>query len=335
MIPVRFWLAGWWFLVPVADAATPPTPPPPILDPSPPGPAEVVDLPNFRTPANDGELRAWLENMRVYHRFTDAEMAAATGLAPDLIQTSLQRWNLDQAVPPPQRPGDPLRILPYPGGRHPRIGFLDGAIRPQRETKVSLFTPWDPYSYVVVDVPEALWSHLGLTYLAHTHIPTLWDQRGHTLPPLEWTRHPDGSLSLERTLPNGIVLGSRVTSTPGDVRFDLWIRNGTSEPLRDLRAQVCAMLKGAPGFTHLTSQGKVLRPPYAAARAPDTDRWIITAWQPLNRAWENPPVPCLHADPAFPDCPPGDTVRAHGRLWFHEGPDLDAALARLEASGWR
>lgn len=27
-----------------------------------------------------------------------------------------------------------LRLLPYPGGRHPRIGFLDGAIDPQRDT---------------------------------------------------------------------------------------------------------------------------------------------------------------------------------------------------------
>ena len=34
-------------------------------------------------------------------------------------------------------------MLPYPGGRHPRLGFLDGAIRPQRETKVSVFAPWE------------------------------------------------------------------------------------------------------------------------------------------------------------------------------------------------
>ena len=65
-------------------------------------------------------------------------------------------------------------MLPYPGGRHPRIGFLEGAIDPQRETKLSVFTPWHDSSYVVADVPEAIWSNLGLTYLAHTHIPTIW-----------------------------------------------------------------------------------------------------------------------------------------------------------------
>jgi hypothetical protein len=34
------------------------------------------------------------------------------------------------------------RVLPYPGGRHPRVGFLDGAIDPQRGTKASVFAPW-------------------------------------------------------------------------------------------------------------------------------------------------------------------------------------------------
>lgn len=60
---------------------------------------------------------------------------------------------------------------------HPRRGFLDGAIDPQRETKVSIFPPWSGGGYVVVDVPEAIFSDLGLTYLAHTHIPTIWDSQ--------------------------------------------------------------------------------------------------------------------------------------------------------------
>ena len=65
----------------------------------------------------------------------------------------------------PQRTADePLLVLPYPGGRHPRTGFLEGAMRPQRETKISIFTPWDNHSYVVLDIPEAIWSNLGLTY---------------------------------------------------------------------------------------------------------------------------------------------------------------------------
>src|SRR5205823_8047365 len=102
-----------------------------------------------------------------------------------------------------RKPGAPLVVMPYPGGRHPRIGFLDGAVNPQRETKVSVFTPWDERSYVVVDVPEAIWSNLGLTYLAHTHVPTVWSKQGITLPPLEWNRRRNGVFDIIRTLPNG------------------------------------------------------------------------------------------------------------------------------------
>ena len=36
----------------------------------------------------------------------------------------------------------------------PRIGFLEGAIAPLRGTKASVFLPWDPKSYVVVEPTE-------------------------------------------------------------------------------------------------------------------------------------------------------------------------------------
>jgi predicted amidohydrolase len=292
-------------------------------------------LDDFRKPSSDDDLRRWLENMVVHHRFTTDEVHAATGLTADEIRAAIQRFDLAGKTPPPRQPGDPLRVLPYPGGRHPRIGFLDGAIMPQRETKVSVFTPWDDAGYVVADIPEAIFSNLGLLYLAHTHVPTLWDAQGLTLPRQEWRRLPDGSLESERTLPNGVAFGARVTPTPTEVRMELWLRNGTDQPLSGLRVQNCVMLAGAPGFDQQTNDNKLFRPPYAAARSPDGTRWIITAWSPIQRAWGNPPCPCLHADPQFPDCPSGQTVRLRGWLSFHEGTDLDAELARIEATGWR
>jgi len=145
--------------------------------------------------------------------FTPAEITAATGLLTDDIKAALTEFNI-RAENKPARPADsPLLVLPYPGGRHPRIGFLDGAVRPQRETKISVFCPWDDTSYVVVDVPEAIWSNLGLTYLAHTHVPTIWTKQGVELPVLEWNRHDDGSLEVERKLPNGITFGTKIVST--------------------------------------------------------------------------------------------------------------------------
>ncbi|MCP5517844.1 MAG: CehA/McbA family metallohydrolase [Verrucomicrobiales bacterium] len=290
-------------------------------------------------PAGNGRLpvesagRYWLENMVVHHGFTTEEVAAATSMSADEVEEAVARFGLAGRRPEPVRSGAPLRILPYPGGRHPRIGFLDGAINPQRGTKFSVFTPWDPASYVVVDLPEAIWSNLGLTYLAHTHIDTIWDQPGYNLPQIDWTRHDDGTLTHERTLPNGIAFGARVVPLERRVDMELWLRNGTDEKLTNLRAQNCVMLKGAAGFAQQTGDNKISRPPFVARRSEDGRRWLITAWDPLDRVWENPPVPCIHSDPKFADCAPGETVRARGCLWFYEGEDIEAELARPRAQG--
>ncbi len=288
-----------------------------------------------RKPANGAELRYWLENLVAYHRFTDAEVTEATGLSAREVAEARQRLRIEAGKRPPRAKDAPLLVLPYPGGRHPRTGFLEGAVRPQRETKVSVFMPWDPDSYVVADVPEAIWSNLGLTYLAHTHVPTLWTQQGVELERLEWNRQKDGTLDLARRLPNGIEFGGKVMPGRDGVRMGLWLKNGTSAPLSDLRVQNCVMLKGARGFTAATNDNKVFAPPYAACRNDAGDRWVITGWAPIHRPWGNPPVPCLHADPKFPDCPPGATVRAQGWLSFYQGRDLHAELSRLDAIKWQ
>lgn len=303
-------------------------------------------LTEFRRPSSDDELTFWLENMTVFHRYTTEEISEATGLTLDEVGKEQRRLGL---IPRPSAPsrvarraGDSLRVLPYPGGRHPRIGFLEGAVMPQRETKVSVFTPWDEEqaaSYVVVDVPEAIFSNLGLTYLAHTHIPTLWDQQGLSLPRREWTRREDGGLESERTLPNGIAFGARVTPGPEAVRMELWLRNGTNEKLSGLRVQNCVMLAHARGFATQTNANKVFQPPYAAAHAKDEEgvgrRWVITAWSPIQRCWGNERCPCLHADPQFPDCAPGETVRLRGWLSFFEGDDIKREFQRIESTGWK
>jgi hypothetical protein len=290
---------------------------------------------NFRKPANDAELRYWLQNMVWHHGFMTDEIHAATGLSDQEIAAGLKRFNIAAATKPKRAADSPLLVLPYPGGRHPRIGFLDGAIRPQRETKLSVFTPWEDSSYVVVDVPEAIWSNLGLTYLAHTHVPTLWTKQKIELEKLEWNRRQDCAFDSKRKLPNGIVFATKVTPQRDHVAMEMSLTNGTTEKLTDLRVQVCVLLKGAKGFEQQTNDNKVYSGPYVACKSMDGKRWIITAWQPLHRAWANPPCPCLHSDPKFDDCPPGDTKHIFGRLWFYEGMDIQAELRRLDESGWR
>jgi hypothetical protein len=288
-----------------------------------------------RRPRTEAELKSWLENMVWYHHFTRVEIGAATGLNDQEISQALTRFAIDPASKPRPTGNAPLLVLPYPGGRHPRIGFLDGAVRPQRDTKFSVFTPWDQGSYVVVDLPEAIWSNLGLTYLAHTHVPTIWTRQGITLEPTEWQVRPDGSMESRRVLPNGIAFVALVVPRREAVFMELRLKNGTKASLSNLRVQQCVMLKGARGFAKQTNENKVFRPPYGACRDDKGNRWIIVAWEPCHRVWGNAPCPCLHSDPRFPDCPAGEERVVRGRLSFHEGDDIQAELDRIDRTDWR
>jgi len=283
-----------------------------------------------RPPKSESDLRFWLENMAWYHRYSIDEMSNVTDLPADEIEKSLTRLRILPERRPVRTRGDRLRVLPYPGGRHPRIGFLDGAVNPQRDTKFSVFAPWDDTSYAVVDLPEAIWSNLGLTYLAHTHVPTIWSALGTELRKLEWKRSRDGSLTSERTLPNGIAFGATVVPGTAGVAMELWLKNGTMEQLSDLRIQNCVMLKGMAGFEQQTNDNKVFDTPFVACHNSDGSRWIITAWERCFHAWGNAPCPCLHSDPKFPDCAPGKTVRLHGWVSFYEGRDIELELLRLK-----
>ncbi|MBI1903671.1 MAG: hypothetical protein HYS13_21420 [Planctomycetia bacterium] len=298
-------------------------------------PAYCQEPQNARRPADEAELKFWLQNMAWRHRFTMDEMRQATGMEEAELAAALKKFDIRDDNRPHRKGDDPLLVLPYPGGRHPRIGFLDGAVDPQRETKVSVFAPWGETDYVVVDVPEAVWSNLGLTYLAHTHVPTIWSKQGIRLERMEWNRRKDGGFDLLRKLPNGIEIGSEVVPGKEGVRLKLTLKNGAEVALSDLRVQMCAMLKGMNGFTEQTTDNKVLTKPYCACRDESGKRWVITAWEPCHRPWANKLCPCLHSDPKFPDCPPGQTVTVRGWLSFYEGADVEGEFKRLEKIGWK
>jgi peptidoglycan/xylan/chitin deacetylase (PgdA/CDA1 family) len=308
---------------------------------------------NFRTPGGDKSLERWLENMLVMHRFAVPEICAATGLSAEEVGQAIDRFGFDAGSQPPSTNGR-IRVLPYPGGRHPRIGFRDGAMRPQRETKVSVFLPWDDSGYVVVDVPEAIWWNppqpqsqsrtqpkpespskvRELLYLAHTHIATTWDRQQVILKPLEWKRLGKGALRFKRKLPGGVSFGARVEPGPDGVRMELWIRNRTKQTLTGLSVQNCVMLGSAVGFSQQTTTNKRLSSPYVACRNAAGDRWIITAWEKCQRPWGSDLCPCMHSDPKFPDCPPGETRTLRGWLSFYAGTDIDGELKRLERTDW-
>ena len=265
-----------------------------------------------------------------YHGYQREEIMQVTGLSADKLDETLKRFSISPSNKPLAEADPPILVLPYPGGRHPRIGFLDGAIEPQRETKLSVFTPWDPTSYVVLDAPEALWSNLGLTYLAHTHIDTVWDKQGLKLERLEWIRKSDGSYFLRRELPNKIAYELLATPHRDHLAIRMSLTNGTAERLSDLRVQMCAMLKGCKEFDQQTNDNKIFRGSLAACRNSVGNRWVILGFEPNHRTWGNAPCPCLHSDPIFPDLAAGQTQVVHGWLSFYQGTDIDAELARIE-----
>ena len=287
-----------------------------------------------RTVRDEEDKRYWLSNMIEDHGFDPWETRAATGLSIQDIEKARVRYSFSRE----QSVGAPLRIRPYPGGRHPRIAFRDGAMRPQRETKFSVFAPWENGGYAVVDVPEAIWvkteKSRELLYLAHTHVPTMWSKKKVSLDALEWTRTGESLLTIERILPNNTAFGARVELKQGVVQMSLWLRNGTEQMLTGLNVQNCVMLKELEGFTALNNDNKIFNSPYAASRNEAGNRWIITGWERCNRPWANPNCPCLHADPQFPDCAPNDTVELRGVVSFYEGDDLDGEFRRLD-SLWR
>ena len=292
---------------------------------------------NGRAPTDVAEQRYWLANMRA-HNFSPDEVGAAWGISTEqagqLIE-SITVGDSSKTATVPQTGTGQIVILPYPGGRHPRIGFLEGAINPQRETKVSVFAPWNDGGYVVVDLPEAVWHQSPahkreLLYLAHTHVPTLWDRLSVTLTPLEWNREKPGALSLTRNFPNEIQMTSKADVVADGVRFKFSVKNGTSEILTGLQIQMCGMLKSLTGFSDQTNDNKVFSAPFAACRDRTGNRWVILGFDHCHRAWGNARCPCLHADPLVPDCAPGETQTVRGWLSFFEGPEIAAELKRLD-----
>lgn len=73
--------------------------------------------------------------------------------------------------------------------------------------------------------------------------------------------------------------------------------------------------------------------PVIATTAPDGQRVIALSWERGVSLMSNGWIPCLHCDPQWPDCPPGQTVRLRGRLYITDAA-LDALWATLATNPW-
>ncbi|MCP4642794.1 MAG: hypothetical protein GY851_20270 [bacterium] len=68
-----------------------------------------------------------------------------------------------------------------------------------------------------------------------------------------------------------------------------------------------------------------------AVTSEDGDHVFAIAWPDARSILSNAKIPCVHADPVLPDCPPGRRVHVRGKLYLMEGTLNDvAARARRE-----
>ena len=114
----------------------------------------------------------------------------------------------------------------------------------------------------------------------------------------------------------------------------LTLTNGSTETLTGLVVQNCVMLGQAAGFNQQSNENKTFTNPVAAVSNESGTRWILTAWQRCVRPWGNQYCPCLHSDPQFPDCQPGDTVTLNGWVSFYEGDDITTEMQRIAKMAW-
>ena len=193
-----------------------------------------------------------------------------------------------------------------------------------RGTKLSIFLPWDKRQNAVLDVPEALFSQLGVYFPGHTHVPTVWDKQKVTIENSDWKVSKNGGYENLWSLPNGIEVGVEVIPFKESVEMELVVHNGSDVDMEFINGQVCIMLKGAHEFDLQSRDNKVLTDKIAAVHSEDRTRWILTEWDQLCRTWDNPKCPCVHFDPTLNPRKAGETVRVKGRIWFHEGAELPA-----------
>jgi peptidoglycan/xylan/chitin deacetylase (PgdA/CDA1 family) len=270
----------------------------------------------------------WMDNMVNNHQFSNDEIQSVTGYdheKVDSLRIAFQRDSDNESR------GDKVVLKPYPGGRHPRIGFQDGMRSPLRGTKASAFVPWNMDEYIIIDLPEAVSTQFGLTFLGHKHIPTVFDLDLIPIPNEDWITFNEGILKNKWKLPNNITIRSEMHPGYNSIDLKLFLYNETSDTtFTDLRTQVCIMFKNVSEFNSQTNENKIFECPLSAVHSEDSIKWIITAWEGCHNAWGNEDCPCMHADPVFPDCKPGEEVQLQGKIWFYEGNDIEAQLEKIK-----
>ena len=234
------------------------------------------------------------------------------------------------------------------------IRIFPGAWRPHYPWEhIAWVSPsWPSQDYIWLDFPEAIFTRQGLLFLSAVN-PAIQPMMFSDLPAVPWRPEADG-IAYERTLPNGVVFGGKVTKAEKAVNLELSIRNGSDKPLNDIRLQTCFFLRAIREFGAYTDENKYVHVPGQGWLAFEKARKLESVKGRYRLGWRGGPQladlpmmvtvsskaerlvactwladtyslinnrlhPCMHSDPAFPDLPAGKSATIHGKLLFFEG----------------
>jgi hypothetical protein len=241
------------------------------------------------------------------------------------------------------------------------IRILPGQWRPHYpfEQIAWVSPPWPSQDYLWFDFPEAIFTNAGLLYLSHVNpdFPVVFPD----LPPIAWQTTAAG-LRFSRSLPNGVSFGgSLAANSESTVALDLFIENGSEQPLTNIRLQTCLYLRAIKEFADFTVTNKMVhlaragwvnfeqaqqatemgqyRLGFRGEGPPRADwpvcvtvsnmaqRLVALTWYEASASiMSNPKHPCMHVDPVFPNLAPAQRATIRGELLFFEG-----ALEQFEA----
>ncbi|MEO2046652.1 MAG: hypothetical protein ABGX16_08770 [Pirellulales bacterium] len=276
-----------------------------------------------------------------------------TLLAPTLLAGGLMADPVRAETDLPSKPGDTydthaVGIRIYPGRWRPHYPW---------EHIAWVSPPWPSQDYLWLDFPEAIFTSQGLIYLSHINPPihTVYP----SLPRVPWKK-VSGGIGFDRTLPNNISFGGRVTRGVGPtVDLELHISNESQQELTQITLQTCTFLRSIQEFADYSQDNKFVHTPatgWTPMQVASTSKEVAgdyrVGWRTSgklvadlpcavvisNRAkrlvamtWfkdtlslvGNPGHPCFHADPKFPDLPSGASASIRGKLIFFDGPLAD------------
>jgi len=212
--------------------------------------------------------------------------------------------------------------------------------------------PWSSREYIWLDFPEAIFSGNELLFLSH--INDVIPYRYRYLKSVEWEETEKG-IKYMQELPNGVSFGgSVIKGNENMISLELWVRNGSNDPMKDVKLQTCAYLHGIEEFdqktsenklVHVAGQGwishleardishvegkyhvgwlsgpKVVDLPVILALAKEPGRLVAFTWFENTYSFVgNKNHPCFHADPCMGDIEPGELKTIKGELIFFEG----------------